>query len=461
MLTLMLPDSCRAERSWIVAVVLQDFLGLSTTLHFDHEDSVRICAAGKTLTVADTFFRGAQKHWLTPQSLPSGRLQQWMVSDSVLTPELVRCALPVLFGDAGFVVHASGDATLQLDIFGSAFFMLSRYEEAVLGDRDVHDRFPASASLAQREGFLDRPIVDEYVEILWAALHRLWPHLTRKPRTARMRVSCDVDSPFDPACTSLPRLGKRLLGQTWRDKSPVQAIHAITNYVKGRTGDVSRDPYWSALDWIMTVNEQASNQVAFYVIAWQTDVERDSGGGLHDPRMQRLLHTMHARGHEIGIHPGYYTHQHPVAFARSVERLREVMDEQDIRQEVIGGRQHYLRWNAMATPQLWEAHGLHYDATLTYAERPGFRCGTSHAYRMYSLAERRPLRLLQQPLVVMEGSVVDDLYMGLGYGEAALEVMQRYKKICHQFGGDFTLLWHNSCLQDERARHMYCEIIKW
>ena len=53
--------------------------------------------------------------------------------------------------------------------------MLSRYEEAVLLDRDDHDRFPATASIAYKTGFLDRPIIDEYVEILWVAMKRVWP----------------------------------------------------------------------------------------------------------------------------------------------------------------------------------------------------------------------------------------------------------------------------------------------
>lgn len=44
-----------------------------------------------------------------------------------------------------------------------------------------HDRFPATASLAYRAGFLDRPQIDEYLEILWAAMRRLWPGLQRKP----------------------------------------------------------------------------------------------------------------------------------------------------------------------------------------------------------------------------------------------------------------------------------------
>lgn len=461
MFVIRLPDNCRAERSWIASVILRDFLGLSYEISFGERKSVQICAGGQTLDVADAFFEKASQHWLSSESLPTRRLPQWFVSESGLSPQLVRRDVPVIFGEVGFVKSDSRNAGLKLDIFGSAFFMLSRYEEAVRFDRDDHDRFPASAALAERERFLDRPIVDEYVEILWSAIVQLWPTLVRKRHTARVLVSCDVDSPFDPACESLPRLGKRLIGQTWRDKSPAHMGATINNYVKVRGGDYSYDPYRSAIDWIMDINEQAGNQVAFFFIPEQTDPRMDNSAHLDQPRMRGLLRTIHYRGHEIGIHPGYNTYQHPVAFKQSVDALRRAMDQESIVQESMGGRQHYLRWDAMTTPQLWDANGLQYDSTLSYADRPGFRCGTCREYRMYSLADRQPLALKQRPLLVMEGSVIDAMYMGLGYSEEALALMQRYKKICKQYQGDFTLLWHNSTLQNAAAKHMCCEIVKW
>jgi hypothetical protein len=52
--------------------------------------------------------------------------------------------------------------------------MLTRYEEVVKSDRDEHDRYLATASLDYQEGFLERPIFNEYLEILWACIKRLW-----------------------------------------------------------------------------------------------------------------------------------------------------------------------------------------------------------------------------------------------------------------------------------------------
>ncbi|MEO6352538.1 MAG: polysaccharide deacetylase family protein, partial [Burkholderiaceae bacterium] len=460
MLVVMFPDTCRTERCWISTILLGEFLGLAYDVRFDGEDKVRISTAGKTLELSDAFFTGTKDKWLFTQPLAAEPLQRWTLAESGLYPNLVEPTVPVLFGAAGFKVHGTGDATLNLDIFGSAFFMLTRYEEARSPERDTHERFPANASLAYRNNFLGRPIVDEYVEILWEVMQQLWPGLERKKRKSRTLISCDVDLPIDPACASLYRLGKRLLGRTWREKSFGAVPNTIKNYCEVSRGNDTHDPYHQAIFWMMDVNEKVGNQLTFNLIPEKTDQKMDHANTLDEPRMRTLIRTIHARGHLIGFHPGYNTYKHPIAFAQSIGTLRRVMAEENIKQEMLGGRQHYLRWEVMTTAQQWEANDMTYDSTLTYADLPGFRCGTCHEYSMYDLASRKPLKLQQRPLVVMESSVLEQPNMGLGHDIEALSLMQYYKRICHQFNGDFTLLWHNSYFEKKIYKAMYCEVIK-
>ena len=75
------------------------------------------------------------------------------------------------------------------------------------------------------------------------------------------------------------------------------------------------------------------------------------------------------------------------------------------------------------------------------------------------LHQRRPLRLRERPLIVMECSVIAERYLGLGYSDQALALMQGYRDTCHRFGGDFTLLWHNSHFSQPQDRAFYQELI--
>jgi hypothetical protein len=460
MMTLLITTPIRSpELDWTCAVVFETFLGIPYEIAVGSEQHVSIAHGGRQLVLPSLFFQAAAIDWLGKATLPVRPLQVWDSRVGSLQPNLVSAIIPVIYGAAS-TEHGSvvGDdlISIPIDILGSVFFMLSRYEEAVINTCDVHGRFPDSASIAFNEGYLARPIVDEYVEILWSACHRLWPGLRRKSRRSQTLVSCDVDAPFDPACSSLYRLGKRLLGRTVRERSLQSMSQVVSSYLGVKRGDYSHDPYRAAIDWIMDENERNDNQVAFYFIPEKTDQKADGNVvPLDEPRMSSLLRTIHARGHEIGIHPGYHTYKHPAAFASAVNTLRRVLAEQAIEQKGLGGRQHYLRWQSSFTARLWEENGLTYDTTLTYADRPGFRCGTCHEYPMYDLTGRSAMKLLQRPLIMMEA----ERYVRVADARRPLELMLYYKRICRQFSGNFTLLWHNSYLENVRTREQYCQIL--
>jgi hypothetical protein len=453
------PDNCRAERRWITSVLMESFLGLGYELRFESHAEPRsyVCieADGCKLEIADDFFARAEGNWLSEASLPEMPLALWDITGETIAPNLTDASLPVLFGAPGLMQYEQG-ARIGLDIFGAAFFMLSRYEEAVPGQRDEHDRFPAAASAACRGGFLHRPIVDEYVELLWSAIHRLWPQVKRRRRTFATVVSCDVDHPYHPGAASLHRMVRRSAGEFIRTPSLSTALGPLRNYVASRNGNWRHDPYYHAVDWMMDVNEKAGNRVAFYFIPEITDRAMDGVCLIGDRAVTWMLKRIAARGHEIGIHPGYRSYQEARQILSAKNSLQQALDKAGIRQQVAGGRQHYLRWSTR-TPAAWHAAGLRYDSTLSYAERAGFRCGTCHEYPMYDLAERKPLSLWQRPLICMESSVI--VYAGHGHTDKALDCMRQLKQAARKVNGSFTLLWHNSSLEAAAARDMYREII--
>ena len=106
-----------------------------------------------------------------------------------------------------------------------------------------------------------------------------------------------------------------------------------------------------------------------------------------------------------------------------------------------------------------EKAGLGYDSSLGFPERPGFRCGTCYEYKAYDLVQRHPLHLKERPLIVMECSVFDKQYLGLGQKEEALSTMLGFKATCKKFSGNFVLLWHNSRLQTDWERKAYRSLL--
>lgn len=448
-------DSYRAERAYTFAVVLGEFLGLAWTSEPRSSDGpVELALAedpSRRVTVADILFATAAEDWLTPRSLPVPPLASWNAATAGLAPALVEPTLPALFAGDRDRAAAADEHTLHLDldVFGGAFFSLTRYEESVRGDRDEHGRFPPGATLAVREGFLDRPLVDEYVEVLRAAISRTWPRLELGQRTAQLRLSHDVDWPTHPR-SSLPATVKAAAGDAIRRRDPGLAALRGRAQLARVAGRPDRDPY-NTFAWIMDRSEELGLRSAFYFMTGCTDPRFDPGYSLEDPWIRKLLGRIHARGHELGLHPSYGTLGRPDLLCRERDALLGACSELGIDQDEWGGRQHFLRWRNPDSWRAWAQAELAYDSTLGYGRDPGFRCGTSHEYPVFDLPERRRLPLRERPLIVMD--------MALTETPGALERVSTLARRCRMFGGDFTLLWHNSQLASARQRARYTRLL--
>ena len=452
-------NSCLHERNYIFDVVFKEFLGLSW-VHEKSEESgvtIRLIGYDGEIRLQDIFFIINEENWLTKESVPKTPLRTWDADEFSVDIPLVDKELPLICGDyQEKKSFTSKHIELPFDLFGSAFFMLSRYEEATGQVVDMHDRFTAAGSLSHEAGFLNRPIVDEYVNVLWAAMKHLWPNLSRKQRKPNIRVSCDVDTPFDLSVNTVRKLFRRIGGDLLKRRDCSLAIDTLSYARRLRRDGLIADRMWR-FDWMMDVCEKSDVQCAFYFI---TDMRHPMDGDCYwgKPEIDKLIRRIYERGHEIGLHASYTTFDDPVQTKREFNRLIEKCDEVGVKQDNWGGRQHYLRWKGGVTWRNWSQAGLDYDSTLTYAESPGFRCGTCHPYPVYDLEQRKPLKLIEKPLIVMEQSVLSKRYQGMR-NESALEVMLKFKGLCKKFNGEYTLLWHNSSLNKESEREIYKELI--
>lgn len=382
----------------------------------------------------------------------SGSGFQAPIADTLPAPGAVRLPEPLVSEiDTGF--------RIGYDFLAFAAWMMNRREEIGAEELDEHGRFPAVASHAYRHGYLQRPVVDEWLHILCQVMKRLWPSLELKRSEFIVSVSHDVDQPSPIGFSSYPRVLRSMLGQLVKKKSLVGAMRLPI--IKLNTGRqlYEGDPY-NNFDWIMDVSERQGLRSAFYFICGRTNEARDALYDVEHPAIRALIRRIHARGHEVGLHPSYETYLTPGAIAREFKALRKVCEEEGVRQVNWGGRMHYLRWSHPTTLREWSRAGLDYDSTLGYADLPGFRCGTCHDYPAYDLEQDEQLDLRIRPLVVMECTITAGRYMGLGKGGAALAKIFEIKNACKAVGGRFELLWHNSELLMDEDRSLFVRALE-
>ena len=436
------------ELQYSLDIIFKQFLGLDYQFQKEPVEYIEISQPNdkKKLSLNADFFNIIEKHWLSPKSMPVTPLKQWQVKDDHQAVNLVEPSVPIIYGKSGFKQIDKNHWHLGLDIFGSSFFMLSRYEEAIITGRDKHDRFPASASLAYQEGFLDRPIVNEYLEILWYCLKKLWSQLKRRQHQFQMRVSCDVDHLYQCSANKLTSQIRHIAGDLIIRKSPLLALKSTLNYFFRKFGSYTFDSYYSNLIWIMKVNEVAGNKVIFYFMAGQTDKNMDGCYQLDEPIVRQVMRQMAERGHQIGLHPSYQTYKSQKQLHKEADNLRRVMKEEGVSQQSIGSRQHYLRWDSFLTPNNIENTNITHDSTLGFAEQQGFRCGTCYDYTMYDLSSRMKLNLTQYPLTLMEGTLLSSRYQNTKKEKLFLQKSSVLINHIKHYDGMFTLLWHNSYL---------------
>lgn len=351
---------------------------------------------------------------------------------------------------SGYVVH--------YDLLGLTYWMLTRLEEIGRTDLDNHNRFPATSSHAFKHGYLERPVVDEWLDILGQVIERQWPNLSLKQHRFSMKVSHDVDGPAHYGFQGFYGLICTVTGDVLKRGDFKAALLGPWIWLNSKENIHPKDPA-NTFDWIMDQSEKNGLTSAFYFICGRTDPAKDALYEPETPAIRKLMRRIHGRGHEIGLHPSYNTYQTPELIEQEANRLRRVCHEEGITQTEWGGRMHFLRWDQALTLKAWDGANMSYDSTLSYADRPGFRCGTCHEYPAFDLVNDKQLNLRIRPLVAMDCTVIADRYLGLGSTEQAYDKFYELKENCRKVGGVFTLLWHNSFFSCDMDFEIYRRLV--
>lgn len=453
------PSSFTAEGEWLTDIVFGRRWGLPAVSVAGPDDVVEIRRGERRLTMPAVFVKlVSESGWLSSSSVPRD-ISGWWTRERWWPSELgAEVAIPCILGNPGLVCSPDGSsAELQVDVMGVLFLLMSGYLDAVSEARDHHGRVPASGSLLGRHGLLDRPVADEHIELLWGALKLLWPSLTRRPREGVSVVTCDVDRPFTEIASGVGSIARGVAHHLVRQRNPRAAVQAATHGVASRFGVTAFDPN-DTFDWIMRQSEKAGRSVCFHVFGGRTSKRYDASYDVLEPRTQELLARIIGRGHGVGLHGSYESWRQPEVLRQERQRVEKSLRLLGDTRPILENRQHYLRWDPVRTPAALAAAGLTVDSSVGFADRAGFRAGTAHEFPHFDLGVRRPLGMVERPLVVMEDSLFASEYMALGH-RAAWTAITTLKERSLRYGGRFTLLWHNDNLRTAKDRELFVETI--
>lgn len=466
------PGSREPERAYIIGLVLGSWLGLDHDVQPHDGTDVELLLAGEPdgwrLRVPDLVLATDEAAWLTEQGMPSQPFETLRVPGPGMWQDVLPAGFPAVPGPTAIpqvygrgsandlAVHQLDDGlALAIDIFGSVFFMVTRYEELVRTRRDAYGRFPAGDGVLVANGLAERPIVDEYVDLLHAAMRTLWPWMEPRANDHVLRLSHDVDQPWAAWRRPLASMMRSMLGDVVKRRHLSLAFLRARALVDRRSGRLDRDPY-DTFDALMDVGERHGLPTTFYFLAGNRPGDDDFRYAEVDAPVLALLRRIARRGHEVGLHGSHLSYRNPSRLAFEAQALRDVAAQAGFKQEGWGIRQHFLRFDMPYTWRDQQSAGFDLDSTLGYAEMPGFRSGTGRDHHVFDLLARKPMTLIERPLLVMDVTLFD--YLGLSRDEAFDRVVRIVER-CRLHGSPATVLFHNNSLPAFGIEDWYRDLV--
>jgi hypothetical protein len=421
MIKIQIPDNNISEREYIIKILFSDFLGLKYSLIISDSDlHYSISFEGGELLIKDSFFGNYRDEYsyLSTETLPEKivYLKSEFIADN---------NIPVIYGTDELQI-IDNKIICGIDIFASSFFMLTRWEEYVNKYRDEHKRFPGKESIAHKHNFLQRPVVNEYTEMLWNMLKRSGYKGERKQRNFELVLTHDVD-----ALTYVSY--RSIMGDVLKRKNlKLAREHFKYMYLQ--------DPY-DTYDFLMTTSEKLGVKSHFYFMSSDSILMYDSNYYLNRRKFSSTIKEIKKRGHIIGFHPGYYTFDDYNRW-----RYEKQLLEEAVQQEIVEGRQHYLRMDVTKTLAIWDMNKMKIDSSLSFADKEGFRCGTGDIFPVFDFLARKQLQVKERPLILMDGTLRQ--YQEYSK-EQVHEVIQYYISVGKRYNSVITLLFHNSSFSGE------------
>ncbi|HZI68692.1 MAG TPA: hypothetical protein VFD44_03230, partial [Hanamia sp.] len=248
------------------------------------------------------------------------------------------------------VIFSNESADLGFDIFSAVFFMLSRYEEYLSAERDKFGRFQAKQSLAYKNDFLQKPVVNIWIENLKSVFKNRFPGLQFKQESFNALITYDVDVAYKFKGRSFGRN----LGSALKDIAGFNIKNfkvRIQTLLRG-----AKDPWdvYEEVQQLLSKNQLPS--VFFFLLADKS--EHDRNLDYKHPVMKQLIQQISSFT-KTGIHPSFHTSTLPGKIKEEKERLESISGKM-----VTKSRQHYLKFQLPETYDFLISNGITEDYSM-------------------------------------------------------------------------------------------------
>lgn len=351
-------------------------------------------------------------------------------SSALLFEDSVKEQIISCFELENFKAFFKTEGDYPFDIFATTFYLLSRYEEYLPHKKDEYGRFAHENSLAFREGFLQLPVINIWIEDFKKLLKERFPSLTIHYSLFSFQPTYDIDEAFafknKGVVTTVGGLAKSIVNGSWT------IVKQRINVLTGKESD----PYdaYEGMDKLH-VKHDLKPLYFFHVAVEKGNYDKNISPSL--PAMQQLIKD-HAQKYLIGIHPSWKSGDYEELLEREIKILETTSGK-----KITTSRQHYIRFTLPNTFRRLIEAGITDDYSMGYGSINGFRASVASSFYWYDLKREQATNLLLHPFCFMEAnSFFEQKYLP----QRAFEEMMHYYNIVKSVNGNLIFIWHNNFL---------------
>lgn len=327
---------------------------------------------------------------------------------------------------------------LPFDLFGAAFWLLTRYEEYLPHKADNNNRFHYRSSLAYQYDFLKIPLVNLWLDALKKMLAEKYPELIFKKRDYNFLSSVDIDNAYKYKFKGFVRTLAGFLS----DKSISKMARRFRIIFKNE-----KDPF-DCYDFLIQAHKHHHTAAIFFFLLGDYG-PNDKNHAATNLNFQVLIKHL-ADYSMVGIHPSFGSNNNLHQLKVETNRLSNITHK-----TITKSRQHFSMLRFPRTYQDLLQAGIMMDYSMGYPNSNGFRASYCYPYKWYNLEIESTSTLLIHPFCLTEATLLTDSERE---NKSLIELSRPLIEETRKYGGLLIPIFHNDLFTEE-MRKFYLEFL--
>ncbi len=319
---------------------------------------------------------------------------------------------------------------LSFDLLAASFWLLSRYEEYLPHAGDKLRRFHYKNSLAWQSGFLNQPLINNWVMALITQLKKTHPNFTFQLPHYKYTHTIDIDTVYHYKYKGFVRTMSGFLKDI--SQNHFENLKNRLAVVTGRKAD----PF-DVYEYLQKTHSNQAQSVIYFFLLGDYSLN-DKNHSATNKSFQILIKHL-SDYNETGLHPSFKSNFNLNQLKIESSRLSQVNHK-----AVINSRQHFSMLHFPFTYQSLIAAGIEHDYSMGYNDSIGFRASYCYPYKWYNLEEEQTTSLIIHPFCFNE------VAFGFSKTDNALqfiELIQPFIQHVKTHGGELIGVFHNDSFE--------------